>query len=120
MGPKTEKDLCKIYIAYFPLNTDLVLVLYYWPYLSQTLPKPDRCLLAHRGRHEQARDLGGRVVKAFASRTRDPGFGSRLRRDFSGSSQTSDFKIGTPVTTLPGACRYRVSTGTGRTGFGIL
>ena len=30
--------------------------------------------------------LGGLVVKASASRAEDPGFKSRLRRDFSGSS----------------------------------
>ena len=41
--------------------------------------------------------LAGLVVKAS-----DPGFESRLRRDFSGSSPTSDFKIGTPVAALPG------------------
>ena len=39
---------------------------------------------------------------------------------FSGSSHTSDFKIGTPVATLPGAWRYRVSTGTGQPGVSIL
>ena len=39
--------------------------------------------------------LGGLVVKASASRAEDPGFESRLRRDFSGSSHTSDIKIGT-------------------------
>ena len=43
------------------------------------------------------------VVKASASRVEDPGFESRLRRDFSGSSHTSDSKIGTPVATLPDA-----------------
>ena len=32
---------------------------------------------------------------------------------FSRSSHTSDSKIGTPVATLPGAWRYRVSAGTG-------
>ena len=37
-----------------------------------------------------------------------------------GSSDTSDLKIGTPVATLPGAWRYRVSTGTGRPGVSIL
>ena len=41
-------------------------------------------------------------------------------RDFSGSSHTSDFKIGTPVATLPGALRYRVSAGTGLPGVSIL
>ena len=39
---------------------------------------------------------------------------------FSGLSHTSDFKIGTPVATLPGAWRYRVSTGTGRPSVSIL
>ena len=39
---------------------------------------------------------------------------------FSGSSHTSDSKIGTPVATLPGAWRYRVSAGTGRPGVSIL
>ena len=38
---------------------------------------------------------------------------------FSGSSHTSDLKIGTPVATLPGAWRYRVSAGTGRPGVSI-
>ena len=62
----------------------------------------------------------GPVVKASASRAEDPGFKSRLRRDFPGSSHTSDLKIGTPVATLPGAWRYRVSAGTGRPGVSIL
>ena len=39
---------------------------------------------------------------------------------FSGSSHTSDLKIGTPVVTLPGTWRYRVSTGTGQPGVSIL
>ena len=64
--------------------------------------------------------LGGLVVKASASRAEGPGFESHLRRDFSGSSHTSDLKIGTPVATLPGAWRYRVSAGTGRLGVSIL
>ena len=50
-----------------------------------------------------AHRLVGLVVTASASRTEGPGFESRLRRDFSGSSHTSDLKIGTPVATLPGA-----------------
>ena len=59
--------------------------------------------------------LAGLVVKASDSRAEDPGCESRLRRDFfPRSSHTSDFKIGTPVATLPGARRYRVSAGTGR------
>ena len=39
---------------------------------------------------------------------------------FPGSSHTSDLKIGTPVATLPGAGRYRVSAGTGWPGVSIL
>ena len=47
------------------------------------------------------------MVKASASGAEDPGFESRLRGGGgvwggSGSSHTSDFKIGTPVVTLPG------------------
>ena len=47
--------------------------------------------------------LVGLVVKASASGAVDPGFESRLRRDFSGSVHTSDLKTGTPVATLPAA-----------------
>ena len=64
--------------------------------------------------------IGDLVIKASTSGAEDRGFESRLRRDFSGSSHTSDFKIRTPVTTLPGAWHYRVSAGTGRPGVSIL
>ena len=47
--------------------------------------------------------LVGLVVRASASRAEDPGFDSRLRRDFSEWSHTSDLQIGTPVATQPGA-----------------
>ena len=67
-----------------------------------------------------ANRLAGLVVKASASGAEDPGFESRLRRDISGSSHTSDLKIGTPVATLPGAWHYRVSAGTGWPGVSIL
>ena len=60
------------------------------------------------------------MVKASAPKAEGSEFESRLRRDFSGSSHTSDLKIGTPVATLPGAWRYRVNTGTGRPGVSIL
>ena len=66
------------------------------------------------------RRLAGLVVKVSASGAEDLGFESCLRLDFSWSSLTSDFKIGTPVTALPGAWRYRVSAGTGRPGVSIL
>ena len=58
--------------------------------------------------------LIGLVVKASASGVEKPEFDSHLRRgDISGLSHTSDLKTGTPVATLPGAWRYRVSAGTG-------
>ena len=50
----------------------------------------------------------------------DPGFESRLRRDYSGSSHTSDFKTDTPVATLLGSWRYMASAGTGRPDVSIL
>ena len=64
--------------------------------------------------------LAGLVVKVSALGAEDPGFESHLRWDFSGSSHTSDLKIGTPVATLPGAWRYRVSTGTGQPSVSML
>ena len=57
---------------------------------------------------------------SLASEAEDPGFESRLRRDFSWSSHTSDSKTGTPVATLLDAWRSRVSAGTGRPGVSIL
>ena len=64
--------------------------------------------------------LVGLVVKASASRAEGPGFDPACAGIFSGSSHTSDLNIGTPVATLPGAWRYRVSAGTGRPGVSIL
>ena len=61
----------------------------------------------------QLHRLVGLVVKASTSRAEDPGFESRLRGNFSGSSHTNDIKFGTPVATLPGARCYRVSAGIG-------
>ena len=48
-----------------------------------------------------------------------PGSNPACAEIFTGSSHTSDLKIGTPVVTLPGAWRYRVSAGTGRLGVSI-
>ena len=65
--------------------------------------------------------LVGLVVKAPASRAEDPGFDSHFRRgDFSGSSHSSDLKIGAPVANLPGIWQHRVSAGTGWPGVSIL
>ena len=49
-----------------------------------------------------------------------PGSNPACAGIFPESSHTSDFKIGTPVATLPGAWRYRVSAGTGRLGVSLL
>ena len=64
--------------------------------------------------------LVGLVVKASPRERKVPGSNPACARIFSGSSHTSDLKIDTPVATLPGAWRYRVSTGTGRPGVSIL
>ena len=62
----------------------------------------------------------GLVVKASTSRAEDPGFDSHLLcGNSSGSNHTSDFKIGSPEATLPGAQRYRVRATTGRPGVSI-
>ena len=75
---------------------------------------------SYKKKKKKSNRLVGLVVKASASRAEDPGFYSRWRLDFSGSSHTSDLKIDTPVAILPGAWRYRVSAGTGRPGVSIL
>ena len=49
-----------------------------------------------------------------------PGSNPACAGIFPGSSHTSDLKIGTPVATLPGAWRYRVSAGTGWPDVSIL
>ena len=64
--------------------------------------------------------LAGPVVMASASGAEDPEFEPRLRRDFSRLNHTSDLEIGTPVATLPGAWRNRVSAGTGQPIVSIL
>ena len=69
-------------------------------------------LLSHR--------LVGQVVRRPPRERKIQGSNPACAGIFSGSSHTSDLKIGTPVATLPGAWRYRVSTGTGRPGVSIL
>ena len=64
--------------------------------------------------------LLGLVVRRPPRGRKIPGSNPACAGIFSGSSHTSDLKIGTPVATLPGAWRYRVSTGTGRPDVSIL
>ena len=64
--------------------------------------------------------LVGLVVRRPPRERKIPDSNPACAGIFWGSSHTSDLKIGTPVATLPGAWRYRVSTGTGRPGVSIL
>ena len=64
--------------------------------------------------------VAGLVVRRPHREQMIPGSNPACARIFSGSSHTSDLKIGTPVATLPGAWRNRVSAGTGRPGVSIL
>ena len=64
--------------------------------------------------------LVGLVVRCPPRERKIPGSNPTCGGIFSGSSHASDSKIGTPVATLPGAWRYRVSAGTGRPGVSIL
>ena len=77
----------------------------------------------HRGTEVASSEtdrLVGLVVGRPPRERKIPGSNPACAGIFSGSSHTSDLKIGTPVATLPGAWRYRVSTGTGRPGVSIL
>ena len=60
------------------------------------------------------------VVRCPPRERKIPGSNPACAGIFSGSSHTSDLKIGTPVATLPGAWCYRVSAGTGQPGVSIL
>ena len=64
--------------------------------------------------------LLGLVVRRPPRERKIPGSNPVCDGIFSGSSHTSDSKIGTPVPTLPGAWCYRVSAGTGQPGVSIL
>ena len=61
-----------------------------------------------------------RVVRRPPREWKIPGSNPACAGIFLGSSHTSDFKIGTPVATLPGAWRDRVSAGTGWPNISIL
>ena len=64
--------------------------------------------------------LAGLVVRRLPWERKVSGSNPACAGIFSGSSHTSDLNIGTPVATLPGSWRYRVSAGTGRPGVSIL
>ena len=64
--------------------------------------------------------LVGLVVRRPPRERKIPGLNPACAGIFSGSSHTSDLKFGTPVATMPGAWRYRVSAGNGWPGDSIL
>ena len=64
--------------------------------------------------------LVGLVVRHLPQERKVLGSNPACAGIFSGSSHISDLNIGTPVATLPGAWRYRVSAGTGWPGVSIL
>ena len=64
--------------------------------------------------------LVGLVVRRLPREWKIPGSNPACADIFPGSGHTSDLIIGTPVATLPGAWRYRVSAETGRPGVSIL
>ena len=64
--------------------------------------------------------LVGLVVRRLPRERKVPGSNPACAGIFLGTSHTSDLNIGTPVATLPGAWRYRVSAGTGRPGVSLL
>ena len=68
----------------------------------------------------QTNRLVGLVVRRPPPERKIPGSNPACAGIFLGSSHTSDLKIGTPVATLPGAWRYRVSAGIGQPGVSIL
>ena len=72
-------------------------------------------------RSQGGKGLVGVEVKASASRAADLGSIAAFAVDLlSRSSHTSDFKIGTPETTLSGSWRYRVGAKTGRSRVSVL
>ena len=78
-------------------------------------------MLIQRGQHlTQANHLVGLVVTRPPWERKVPGSNPACAGIFSVSSHTSDLNIDTPVATLPGAWRYRVSAATGRPGVSIL
>ena len=84
--------------------------------LARTAPVGDGQI----GRQSLIDRLFGLVVRRLPRERKIPSSNPACAGSFSGSSHTSDLKIGTPVATLPGAWRYRVSAGTGRPGVSIL
>ena len=94
---------------------------YYYYYLHRLkISHSDECSCNTGPQVHNCNCLVGLVVRRPPRERKIPGSNPGCAGIFWGSSHTSDFKIGTPVATLPGASRYRVSTGTGWPGVSIL
>ena len=89
---------------------------------NSNIKRRDKCEVSP-GLHStdrQCGDLAALRPLRWPRERKIPGSNPACAGIFSGPSRTSDLKIGTPVATLPGAWRSRVSAGTGRPGVGIL
>ena len=89
---------------------------------QSAVPADDQSMpsLSVDGDSAVANRLVGLVIRRPPREQKIPGLNPDCARIFSGSSHTSDLKIGTPVATLPGAWRYRASAGAGQPGVSIL
>ena len=96
-----EYDFCSVGIKSWAVLWQCSVELTCWTRFTRA---PHRCLVVRRPPREW----------------KVPGSNPACAGIFSGSSHTSDLNIGTPVTTLPGAWRDRVSTGTGLPDVSIL
>ena len=75
----------------------------------------EQTIIAGVGQRPQASHrLVGLVVRRPPRERKIPGSNPACAGIFSGSSHPNDLKIGTPVSALPGAWRYRVSAETGQ------
>ena len=91
--------------------------LYSWPSSTLSLLYSCSCSLTPSPVSDR---LVGLVVRHPPRERKIPSSNPVCAGIFSGLSHTSDFKICTPVATLPGSWCYRVSAGTGPPGVSIL
>ena len=87
-----------------------------WKFVTEKIWKLGSSVMSLHTPHP----LVGQVARRLPRERKIPGSNPACAWIFLWSSHTSDLKIGTPVAILPGAWRYRVSTGTGRPGVSIL
>ena len=112
-----EQSNIVIKMSIFTMNGSSTQLLFISPERRDITPK--FCLYPQRRKRRRWR-LVGLVVRRPPREQKIPGSNPACDGIFSGSSHTSDSKIDTPMAALPGAWRYRVSAGTGRSGVSIL